>query len=181
MKALQTMPVSTHLTQPNQFGKIKKCKWRRYKQCQCYTCMTFKQMAWQCQCCTCMTLKQMAWRRNSQFLWGIEVQSLDFIIINHSQIALPPPSTTSTCYKPSISRSPSNGNYASALLANCLMSNTDMSNAAPMENSNFSNFKSPEDYISLKRSKMDCLKLYLCTCKYNPRQKTKPGSSLGHL
>ena len=123
-------------------------------------------MAWKYQCYTCMTLKQMVRRRNSQFLWVIEVQSLDFIIINNSQIALPPPSTSlqflgllqmeillllclqTILYLPLICQ------------MQCLATN--MSNAVPVENSNFSKFKSPEDYISLKSSKMDCLELNLC-------------------
>lgn len=76
-----------------------------------------------------------------------------------------PDSPSSTFHKPSISRSPSNGNSAPALLANCLISAIDMSNAVPVENSRLSNFKSPEDYISMKSSKMDGLDLNLCTCK----------------
>lgn len=86
-----------------------------------------------------------------------------------------PDSPSSTFQKPSISRSPSNGNSAPALLANCLMSATDMSNAVPVENSSFSNFKSPEDYISLKSSKMDCLELNLCTCKCKSTPKDQTG------
>ena len=127
----------------------------------------------------------MAWGRNSEFLLRIEVQSFDFIIINNSRIALPPHSTRlqflgllqmgillllclqTILYLPQICQ------------MQCLA--IDMSNAVLVENSGFSKFKSPEDYISLKSSKMDCLELNLCTCKYKSMLKDQTGSSLGHL
>ena len=113
------------------------------------------------------------------------MQSLDFIIINNSEIVVPPPSTSlqfigllqmgillllclqTLLYLPHICQ------------MQCLA--TDMSNAILVENSIFSKFKSPEDYISLKRSKMDCLELNLCTCIYKSTPKDQTGSSLGNL
>lgn len=86
-----------------------------------------------------------------------------------------PNSPSSTFNRSPISRFPSNGDSAPALLANCLISAIDTSNAVPVEDSSFSNFKSPEDYISLKSSKMDCLDLNLCTrkCKSTPKHQTE--------
>lgn len=84
-----------------------------------------------------------------------------------------PDNPSSTFNKSSISRSPSNGDSAPALLANCLISAIDMSNAVPVKDSSFSNFKSDDDHISLKSSKMDCLDPNPCKCKPIPEHQTR--------
>ena len=113
------------------------------------------------------------------------MQSLYFIIINNSQIALPPPST-SLQFPGLLQRGIMLLLFLQTILYLPLICQmqwlaTNMSNAVPVENSNFSKFKSPEDYISLKSTKMDCLELNLCTCKYKSTPKDQTGSSLGNL
>ena len=122
-----------------------------------------------------MTLKQMALGINSQFRWGLEVQILDFIIINHSQIAIPPPSTSLQFL----------GFQMGNLLMLCLQTVLYLPHICQMQClwriPVFLTSNLLKTIFPWKGAKMDCLEIYLCTCKYKSTPKDQTGSSLGHL
>eukprot|EP01018_Ginkgo_biloba_P018055 Gb_20687 [translate_table: standard] len=66
-------------------------------------------------------------------------------------------SSVSDCNRPLISRSASNMDPAPALLANCLISAMEMSNAVPVEDSVFSSYNFPEKNIASEIIQKDCL------------------------